>query len=208
MKHPLERCSLLIVQLAVLLLAGCSSSGGYRAADIGPYQPAWLGGDYDQLWTGKEDEGFAGVGLAEGGDSLRDLRSRAIGDALTRLRLVMKPSMRLALAGYLDSGAGHKEYGKEPDRERVAADLEQIIDQTASSGRVMDYWLTPRGELFALVAVTEDDFHAGVEKSDRLSAALREHLHEDGKEMFSRIAGKGLGTYLKLAEKMAVKAAL
>lgn len=208
MPTPLVKPTFLYLLLVASLAAGCSSSGASAEVPAALFEPAWIRGDSGSPSDGKGDPGFTAMGTASGVGNVRTLRDGAEKDARGRLRLDLEPCVRLAVWRYVESKAGRKEYGEEPDTRRIRSQVDEIVTQAAGAAQVMDYWITRDDRLCVLLGLTEPEFHASVKKTGRLSAGLRKALDDEGEKLFGKIRKSGLHDALREIKDLAIKAAL
>lgn len=175
--------------LAVLLAAGCASSGR-KAGDSGGAplltEPLWVHGDCAAHWGGKLGGRLAAVGAAAGRDSKRSV-AQAERQARACIEAILAPRVDAAVRDFASTKAGKAYFGDPAGDELLTRSAQAITEGLGRSTEVADLFVSAEGSAHVLVSLTRDALEDALERlpleSEDLRSALQDALPGEMREM-------------------------
>ncbi|MCP4678777.1 MAG: hypothetical protein GY854_25475 [Deltaproteobacteria bacterium] len=153
--------------------------------------PAWVTKDCRQIFVGTPQAGsmVCGVGSVSGMTDRSLARQAATGRGRTEIASFLQLRIKSMLKDYQKAESNPDgSFSSETEIENVS---KQITDITLNGTRMIESWMSPTGEYFALVVLSVEDFSSAIESSTGLDENIRTTVLEGAPKLFSELDAEG-----------------
>jgi hypothetical protein len=133
----------------------------------------------------KDDRVLCGVGSSLNKNS-SDARTIAVIKARAEIAGNIQTHITAILKDYSMTETGRKEFAPD-DYQRIEDFSTQITQMTLYGTKVVDYWVSKNGTLYALVVLTRGQFKDSINQMNSLSENLKENIIERAKKSFNQV---------------------
>ena len=133
----------------------------------------------------KDDRVLCGVGSSLNKNP-SDARTIAVIKARAEIAGNIQTHITAILKDYSMTETGRKEFAQD-DYQRIEDFSTQITQMTLYGTKVVDYWVSKNGALYALVVLTKGQFKDSINQMNSLSENLKENIIERAEKSFKQV---------------------
>lgn len=176
------------VLVALMGLAGCSSTNGISPEDVMPLEfagaPNWVLQGCSAYWGDDGGARLCGVGDAKIGRSLSIARTKAGARGRTEISRTLETKVKNMVKDYQEQVSDSE---AEMTAEQFSTTTVSLSKSTLNGTSLQDSWISPSGQLYMLMALDVESFENSIREMDEMSDRMRQFIESRARKSFAEL---------------------